>query len=201
MSASKNEQKTRGTPFKPGNPGGPGRPAGSRNAATLLLDKIADDAGENILRKMVEAAEGGDMRAGELVLSRIWPARKGRPISHGAGRTKLRWPHGEWRIGVRKGHLRAKVPSVGESWPTKLFAPDRLGLQRLSPDCGLNGRCLQLEARKLARSEGSSPLRNLASIDSIAAILARSAISPEMDMATAAEKGTRRCVINSSGSG
>ena len=81
MSASKNEKKTRGTPFKPGNPGGPGRPAGSRNKATLALDQIADDAGEIILRKIVESAEGGDMRAADLVLSRIWPARKGRPIT------------------------------------------------------------------------------------------------------------------------
>ena len=30
---------------------------------------------------MVEAAKGGEMRAAELVLSRIWPARKGRPIT------------------------------------------------------------------------------------------------------------------------
>jgi hypothetical protein len=61
--------------------GGPGRPQGSRNAATLVLDKIADDAGEAILEKMVEAAKGGDMRAAELVLQRIWPVRKGRPLS------------------------------------------------------------------------------------------------------------------------
>ena len=80
-SASKKQKKTRGRPFEPGGPGGPGRPQGSRNKATLALDKIADDAGETILRKMVEAAEGGDMRAAELVLSRIWPARKGRPIT------------------------------------------------------------------------------------------------------------------------
>lgn len=79
--ASKKQKKTRGRPFEPGGPGGPGRPQGSRNKATLALDQIADDAGESILRKMVEAAEGGDMRAGELVLSRIWPARKGRPIT------------------------------------------------------------------------------------------------------------------------
>ena len=69
------------TRFKAGNPGGPGRPAGSRNAATIALDKIADSAGEAILKKMVEAAEDGDLRAADLVLSRIWPARKGRPIS------------------------------------------------------------------------------------------------------------------------
>jgi hypothetical protein len=67
--------------FQPGNPGGPGRPQGSRNAATLALDKIADDAGQDILTRMVEAAKGGDLRAAELVLQRIWPARKSRPIA------------------------------------------------------------------------------------------------------------------------
>jgi hypothetical protein len=45
-----------------------------------VLDQIADDAGEDILSKMVEAAKGGDMRAADLVLSRIWPIRKGRPL-------------------------------------------------------------------------------------------------------------------------
>ena len=41
----------------------------ARNKATLALDKIADDAGEDILNAMVGAAKGGDMRAAELVLS------------------------------------------------------------------------------------------------------------------------------------
>jgi hypothetical protein len=82
MSASKNPEQTRGRPFEPGNPGGPGRPAGSRNKATLALDRIADDAGEDILKAMVEAAKGGDIRSADLVLSRIWPIRKGgRPLS------------------------------------------------------------------------------------------------------------------------
>ena len=40
-----------------------------------------DDAGEDILNAMVGAAKGGDMRAAELVLQRIWPIRKGRPIA------------------------------------------------------------------------------------------------------------------------
>jgi hypothetical protein len=78
---SKKPPETRGRPFEPGNPGGPGRPAGSRNKATLVLDQIADDAGKAILEKMVEAAKSGDMRAAELVLQRIWPARKSRPIA------------------------------------------------------------------------------------------------------------------------
>jgi hypothetical protein len=81
MAASKKAGETRGRPFEPGNPGGPGRPVGSRNKATLALDQIADDAGKAILEKMVEAAKDGDLRAADLVLSRIWPARKGRPIS------------------------------------------------------------------------------------------------------------------------
>ena len=79
--ASKKPSETRGRPFEPGNPGGPSRPAGSRNKATLVLDQIADDAGKAILERMVEAAKGGDMRAAELVLQRIWPARKSRPIA------------------------------------------------------------------------------------------------------------------------
>lgn len=68
---------------KPGlfEPGGPGAPVGSRDKASLALDKIADDAGEDILNKMVDAAKGGDLRAADLVLQRIWPVRKGRPLS------------------------------------------------------------------------------------------------------------------------
>ncbi len=68
--------------FQPGNPGGPGRREGSRNKATALLDKMAEDDANDIGRKVIDAAKAGDMRAAELVLSRIWPARKGgRPIA------------------------------------------------------------------------------------------------------------------------
>ena len=80
---AKNDEKkgSKATQFQPGHPGGPGRPAGSRNKATLVLDKIADDAGEDILNAMVGAAKSGDMTAAAHVLSRIWPARKSRPIA------------------------------------------------------------------------------------------------------------------------
>jgi hypothetical protein len=78
---TKNDNKSTDTRFKPGNAGGPGRPAGSRNKATLLLDKLADDEAEAIARKVFEAAKGGDMRAADMVLGRVWPARKGRAIA------------------------------------------------------------------------------------------------------------------------
>ena len=80
--ASKNGEKTRGRPFERGHAGGPGRPAGSRNKATVLLDKMAEEDADGIGRVVIDAAKAGDMRAAELVLSRIWPARKGgRPIA------------------------------------------------------------------------------------------------------------------------
>jgi hypothetical protein len=79
--ASKNDEKTRGKPFEPGNPGGPGRPAGSRNKATLLLDKLADDDAEAVLRKQIVLAKAGDQRAAELILSRVWPVRKSRTVA------------------------------------------------------------------------------------------------------------------------
>ena len=65
----------------PGTPAVLGALQGSRNKATLALDKIADDAGEDILNAMVGAAKGGDMTAAAHVLSRIWPIRKSRPIA------------------------------------------------------------------------------------------------------------------------
>jgi hypothetical protein len=81
MTASKNAGKTRGKPFEPGNPGGPGRPEGSRSKASLVADALADGELEGIVRTVIEAAKGGDLRAAEAVLARVWPVRKGRLVS------------------------------------------------------------------------------------------------------------------------
>ena len=67
--------------FAKGQSGNPaGRSAGSRNRATVLLDKLAEADGEEILRKTREDAKAGDPNARKLVLDRIWPVRKGRPV-------------------------------------------------------------------------------------------------------------------------
>ena len=79
--ASKKARETRGRPFEKGHPGGPGRPVGSRNRASVLLDSLADDAAAEILGVVVAGAKAGDMRAAEVLLSRVWPIRKGRPVS------------------------------------------------------------------------------------------------------------------------
>jgi len=80
MSPSKNGGQPRTTQFQPGHPGGPGRRDGSRNRATLILDALADGEAEAMLRRVVEAAKAGDLKAAEIVLSRVWPAKKGRPV-------------------------------------------------------------------------------------------------------------------------
>jgi hypothetical protein len=80
MSPTKNENQSRPQAFRRGNPGGPGRKEGSRNTATLILDAMADGEAEAVLRNVLAAAKGGDLRAAEIILARIWPAKKGRPV-------------------------------------------------------------------------------------------------------------------------
>ena len=78
---TKNAKKSASTRFQPGNPGGPGRPFGSRNAATIALDAMADGDAHAVLTAMLEKAKAGDQRAAEIVLARVWPVRKGRPVT------------------------------------------------------------------------------------------------------------------------
>lgn len=67
--------------FEKGNPGGPGRPRGSRNAMNAILDQIAVENAETLMKQMIEASGEGDRVAGRLVLNRIWSAPKGRPVA------------------------------------------------------------------------------------------------------------------------
>ncbi len=57
-----------------------GRPQGSRNNATILLEKMLTNDGKDVVRAVVKAAKNGDMAAARLVLDRIIPVRKGRAI-------------------------------------------------------------------------------------------------------------------------
>ena len=72
----------RGRPFKPGQSGNPrGRPAGSRNKELAALDALGAEAAREVLAATVTAAKRGNSRAAELILSRVWPVRKGRPVA------------------------------------------------------------------------------------------------------------------------
>ena len=78
--ASNNAGKTRGKPFEAGNKKGRGRPAGSRNKATVMLEKLMADDGKAVVQKIIKVAKGGDMAAARMIVDRIVPLRKGRPV-------------------------------------------------------------------------------------------------------------------------
>ena len=44
------------------------------------MHQIGREGAERVLRKVLELAEAGDLRAAELLLARLWPARRGRPV-------------------------------------------------------------------------------------------------------------------------
>lgn len=61
-----------------GNPRG--KPQGARHAALKALDAIGADGAADIMAAVVKAAKEGDMRAADILLRRLWPERKGRPV-------------------------------------------------------------------------------------------------------------------------
>lgn len=67
--------------FAKGQSGNPaGKPAGTRNATTLAVEQLLDGEAEAITRKAIEMAKEGDTIALRLVLERVAPVRRGRPV-------------------------------------------------------------------------------------------------------------------------
>lgn len=88
MSAAADNQQTPkkrrapSTAFKPGQSGNPDGPKkGRRHPAFAALDQIGQENAERIVQAVTASALGGDMRAAEIMLRRVWPERKGRPLS------------------------------------------------------------------------------------------------------------------------
>jgi hypothetical protein len=70
-------RKPRGRPFQSGNPG---RPAGSKNRTTQLLEQLAEGEAEEIINKVLENAKAGDPACLRMLMDRLWPPRRGRPV-------------------------------------------------------------------------------------------------------------------------
>jgi hypothetical protein len=70
--------KVRGRPFKPGNSG---RPPGSKNKVTQVLEQLAEAQAEQLYQKVSKGALAGNVRCQQMLLDRIWPLRKGQPVS------------------------------------------------------------------------------------------------------------------------
>jgi hypothetical protein len=73
----------RGKPFEPGNTFGQGRPRGSRNKTTLLAQELLDSHAEALVRKCLVMAMQGELKAMQLCMDRILPARRDLPVKLG----------------------------------------------------------------------------------------------------------------------
>ena len=68
--------------FQQGQSGNPsGRPRGALNRATILAQELLSARVESIAGKLIELAEGGDMRAIRVCMDRLVPAIKDQPIT------------------------------------------------------------------------------------------------------------------------
>ena len=76
-SANAPPKRIPGRPFKPGNPG---KRKGTRHRITLAMEALLDGEAEAVTRKAVEMALDGDTTAMRLVMDRIMPPRKDRPV-------------------------------------------------------------------------------------------------------------------------
>jgi len=66
--------------FAKGNPGGPGRPRNPVSTMAGTLDRQGVDVAEELMAMTIEKARNGSLEATEMVLKRVWPARRNRPI-------------------------------------------------------------------------------------------------------------------------
>ena len=66
--------------FAKGNPGGPGRPRNPISSAAVELDRLGTAVAEELMLSTIERARRGNLRATEMVLQRVWPARRHRSI-------------------------------------------------------------------------------------------------------------------------
>jgi hypothetical protein len=71
-------RKPRGRPFKSGNPG---RPPGARNKTTQVIEQLVEGQAELLVQRALELALGGDVTCLRMMLDRVCPIRKGRPVN------------------------------------------------------------------------------------------------------------------------
>jgi hypothetical protein len=46
-----------------------------------LVEQLAEDQAEQIIRKLFERAQDGDVSCLRMIVDRLWPPRKGQPVS------------------------------------------------------------------------------------------------------------------------
>jgi hypothetical protein len=72
-------RKPRGRPFERGNPG---RPPGSKNKVTQIAEQLAEGQAEQVVQKLFELAQAGNVAALRMVLDRFWPHESELPYAY-----------------------------------------------------------------------------------------------------------------------
>jgi hypothetical protein len=68
--------------WQPGQSGNPaGKPPGSRNKATQMVMALMEGGAEEITRAVIDAAKAGDLTAARLVIERLAPTLRERPLT------------------------------------------------------------------------------------------------------------------------
>lgn len=67
--------------FAVGNSFGRGRPVGSRNRASVELERLMETDAAAIVSSVIDAAKVGDLAAAKIILDRVCPPRRGRPVA------------------------------------------------------------------------------------------------------------------------
>ena len=74
--------KVTSTTWKRGQSGNPkGKPAGARNKATLAVLALMETGAEEITKAVVAQAKAGDLAAARMILDRLAPPAKERPVN------------------------------------------------------------------------------------------------------------------------
>lgn len=76
------DQRQRGRPFPKGVSGNPaGKAPGTKNRATRILEALLESEAETVTRAVIEKAKDGDLPAAKIILDRILPPRRDRPVT------------------------------------------------------------------------------------------------------------------------
>jgi hypothetical protein len=66
--------------FVKGHPGGPGRPRNPVAVAIGELDRLGIEVAQRLIAVVADQGMKGNLKAAEMVLQRVWPVRRNRPV-------------------------------------------------------------------------------------------------------------------------
>lgn len=129
--------------------GGGGRPKGSRNKVTLAIENMMEGEAEAITRSCIDLAKRGDPTAMRIVMDRMAPVRKGRPIP------KLEKRDGETSIeALLRAVLEGEIaPEEGKEVVGLIESAARVAATQILADM----RQRQMEAFQKAADSGGVP--------------------------------------------